>query len=532
VDDVQNMSYIRIKDKLLKGFNMSNSEFLQIKSKFQSMLEKIVKSENFDVALENVSSSRHRTSTRSSILSPLAENQDENKRNPAYLFVDLRDYLFEQFENDETSKISYTASKSFLLNRNFSRDALEIAKPILHSFFARLFIIEKYEDAIHMLSESQELRSRIINGRLYLGTSKSTILPTHNFDNQHLNNPIVDIRDIISCTVMKHEKDLTFEINVAYDVIDTIVCQTIGDHFNPSPCYRFRTILTRADPVNGSELRKKLRLLRDRPSLNIDIVNFLEHAISCLEIFKGMKNLSSSVELYRMNVMTVLSELVKVWKQSHDVRQFLLDILGVKKSTSVSYSEMKLFQVSLNLSRTKYPMWNSIFIPGTTKSTGVILGQLPEVQHILMLKECANVRSILSVVSDFELRSVNGHQAWRIPGIDQKIINVTDFQGGGGILAIREGADYIESQLQFGRVYVHCKAGRGRSALMIMGWLMKYRSEVVRSPLDAYWTILKNRPHINPDTLITHSKVKECFSYVTSSSLSLSLSLSLCIKKK
>ena len=48
---------------------------------------------------------------------------------------------------------------------------------------------------------------------------------------------------------------------------------------------------------------------------------------------------------------------------------------------------------------------------------------------------------------------------------------------------------------------------------MVMGWLMKYQSEVVRSPLDAYWTILKNRPHINPDTLITHSKVKECFSY-------------------
>ena len=48
---------------------------------------------------------------------------------------------------------------------------------------------------------------------------------------------------------------------------------------------------------------------------------------------------------------------------------------------------------------------------------------------------------------------------------------------------------------------------------MVMGWLMKYQSEVVRSPLDAYWTILKNRPHINPDTLITHAKVKECFSY-------------------
>ena len=57
-----------------------------------------------------------------------------------------------------------------------------------------------------------------------------------------------------------------------------------------------------------------------------------------------------------------------------------------------------------------------------------------------MLKECANVRSVLSVVSDFEIRSVHGHQAWKIPGIDQKIISVADFKGGGGVLAIEEGA--------------------------------------------------------------------------------------------
>ena len=267
--------------------------------------------------------------------------------------------------------------------------------------------------------------------------------------------------------------------------------------------------------------------------------------MSCLENFKVIRrNNSSAVELYRASVVSILGELIRLCKTSKDIHQFLLDLLGVKKSTPVSYSELKMFQVSLNLSRTRYPMWNAVFIPGRTKCTGVILGQIPTFEHVLMLKECANVRSVLSVVSDFEIRSVHGHQSWRIPGIDQKIINVSDFRGGGGVLAIEEGAEYIQSQLRYGQVYVrsvcsisiislthifrkritrkksnaprtqvHCKAGRGRSALMVMGWLMKYQSEVVRSPLDAYWTILKNRPHINPDTLITHSKVKECFSY-------------------
>jgi hypothetical protein len=31
---------------------------------------------------------------------------------------------------------------------------------------------------------------------------------------------------------------------------------------------------------------------------------------------------------------------------------------------------------------------------------------------------------------------------------------VSDFRGGGGVLAIEEGAEYIQSQLRYGQVYV------------------------------------------------------------------------------
>ena len=227
--------------------------------------------------------------------------------------------------------------------------------------------------------------------------------------------------------------------------------------FNSSPCFRFRTVLSRVETFSGTELQRRLRSLKERSS-STSLVDFLEHAISCLENFKVIRsdvNLHID-ELYRGNVMCILRELIEMCETCKDIHQCLLDLLGVKKSTPVSFSEMKLFQVSLNLSRSRYPMWNAIFLPGHTKCTGVILGQIPTEQHVLMLKECANVRSVLSVVSDFEIRSVDGHQSWRIPGIDQKIINVTDFKGGGGVLAIQEGADYIQSQLRYGQVYVSC----------------------------------------------------------------------------
>ena len=241
--------------------------------------------------------------------------------------------------------------------------------------------------------------------------------------------------------------------DVRYNVTDSVMSSCDPD-FNSSPCFRFRTVLSRVETFTSTELRRKLRTFKERSS-STSLGDFLEHVMSCVENFKVIRhNNSSAVELYRANVVSILGELIRLCKTSKDIHQFLLDLLGVKKSTPVSYSELKMFQVSLNLSRTRYPMWNAIFIPGRTKCTGIILGQLPTLEHVLMLKECANVRSVLSVVSDFEIRSVHGHQAWSVPGIDQKIINVADFKGGGGVLAIEEGAEYIQSQLQYGQVYV------------------------------------------------------------------------------
>lgn len=107
------------------------------------------------------------------------------------------------------------------------------------------------------------------------------------------------------------------------------------------------------------------------------------------------------------------------------------------------------------------------------------------------------------------------------------------------MLALQRGVRFIEDQLARGaridslratnrgaggsipfpasRVYVHCKAGKGRSVAMVMAWLMKNAHPIGSvTPLAAYEIVVAHRPHINPDTIWTHAKVKEAHEYYLS----------------
>ena len=116
---------------------------------------------------------------------------------------------------------------------------------------------------------------------------------------------------------------------------------------------------------------------------------------------------------------------------------------------------------------------------------------------------------MLSVCEPYELEEVDGRSCWHVPNVVQEIISIQDFRGGGGSESLFRGMQFIQKQLQVGAVYVHCKAGKGRSVLMVMAWLMGFRRHCVTSPLDALHVIIMHRPQINPDTIMTHAKVKE-----------------------
>lgn len=61
---------------------------------------------------------------------------------------------------------------------------------------------------------------------------------------------------------------------------------------------------------------------------------------------------------------------------------------------------------------------------------------------------------------------------------------------------VEAGAAFIEKHVsQNGMVYVHCKAGRARSATIVLWWLVKYRH---MTPVEAQTHLIQFREHINP----------------------------------
>lgn len=86
-------------------------------------------------------------------------------------------------------------------------------------------------------------------------------------------------------------------------------------------------------------------------------------------------------------------------------------------------------------------------------------------------------------------------EAYERLGIEQLWLPTVDFNHPSEEFTER-GADFIERHRQAGgRVYVHCKAGRARSATICLWWLVKYCGQ---TPQQAQATLLAARPHVNP----------------------------------
>ena len=129
-----------------------------------------------------------------------------------------------------------------------------------------------------------------------------------------------------------------------------------------------------------------------------------------------------------------------------------------------------------------YRWWNPI------KDTHLILGAIPlknKNHHIkiLNLADRSNEEkpklSVLTLLEPFEIYSEGPFSIpvtpkdWKDLNVDQKIISAADFKP----LSqneIKEAVLYLEKQNDLGyKTYVHCKAGRGRSATAVVCYLIK-----------------------------------------------------------
>lgn len=115
-----------------------------------------------------------------------------------------------------------------------------------------------------------------------------------------------------------------------------------------------------------------------------------------------------------------------------------------------------------------YPWWNQI-------EQGLYLGGLP-LKHMPHMEDLQRlgITDVITINEDFEI-SISAKE-WQDRGITNHRFVAEDFLPVSQD-QLKTGADLIHQLLMKGRViYVHCKAGVGRSASLVVAYLIKYGS--------------------------------------------------------
>ncbi|MCC9599322.1 dual specificity protein phosphatase family protein [Stieleria sp. JC731] len=120
----------------------------------------------------------------------------------------------------------------------------------------------------------------------------------------------------------------------------------------------------------------------------------------------------------------------------------------------------------------------------------VIVGAYPFAGDVAALRG-EGVRAVVNTCEEYGGPS----SEYQLHGIEQLHIPTTDFTHP-KLADVEAAVEFIQKyKLQNDTVYIHCKAGRARSATIAVCWLMKYRQ---MSADEAQAHLLAARPHINP----------------------------------
>lgn len=119
----------------------------------------------------------------------------------------------------------------------------------------------------------------------------------------------------------------------------------------------------------------------------------------------------------------------------------------------------------------------------------VIIGALPMAWDVKRLKQLG-VTGVVNTCEEY----AGPVKRYQLAGIEQLRVPTIDFTHP-TIESVAAGVDFIERHVKAGgKVYVHCKAGRGRSATIVMGYLMKHHG---MTPEAAQRRLLEARFHVN-----------------------------------
>ena len=103
----------------------------------------------------------------------------------------------------------------------------------------------------------------------------------------------------------------------------------------------------------------------------------------------------------------------------------------------------------------------------------VIIGALPMKHNYKKIIAKEKVNAILTLNEDHELEYSISKKEWLNINVDHKQIAIRDYIGVASLNQIIDAVDYINKHKSLDQcVYVHCKAGRYRSALIVACYLI------------------------------------------------------------
>lgn len=120
----------------------------------------------------------------------------------------------------------------------------------------------------------------------------------------------------------------------------------------------------------------------------------------------------------------------------------------------------------------------------------VVVGAFPFARDVQAM-HCAGVRAVVNTCEEY----TGPKKEYAAHGIEQLHIPTTDFTHP-RLEDVQEAVEFVQRHVEADEtVYIHCKAGRARSATVALCWLMKYRGMTMH---EAQAALLKARPHVNP----------------------------------
>ncbi|XP_049628558.1 phosphatidylglycerophosphatase and protein-tyrosine phosphatase 1-like [Suncus etruscus] len=125
----------------------------------------------------------------------------------------------------------------------------------------------------------------------------------------------------------------------------------------------------------------------------------------------------------------------------------------------------------------------------------VLLGALPLRSMTHLLVQVENVRAVITMNEEYETRFLcNSYKEWKRVGVEQLRLSTVDMTGIPSLAHLHQGVQFaLKYRAQGQSVYVHCKAGRSRSATMVAAYLIQAYSW---SPEEAVEVITCIRSHV------------------------------------